>query len=329
MLARIRENWKYKILAIICAIALRYYVNAQQNPQKSRPVTMTLAIHNLPSGLVIVDKPINVSVTLTGSNEDLGRINDSNVSALVDLRNTHAGLNSGLPVDVSINPPGLRNGITISEVKPRVVALQIDQKRKRRLPITVMIQGAPAPGFIVKRPVLITKSAIMNGPSSLVSAVSKLVIKPDVTSASNSIDDEFQIIPQDVNGQDVPNIQVTPDTAQVQINILQEGRSRDVFISPSITGSPAPGYVIGEVTSDPRTVTVSGTPGLLNDLGRILTEPVDITNATTDIVKQVKCLSPNGTKLNTTDVTITVKIIPANNVQPPAAPALQAQPPKP
>ena len=326
MLARIRDNWTYKILAITCAIVLRCYIIAQQNPRLPRIVTNTLAVHSLPGGLVVVDKPTTVTVTLSGSSEDLNRLNDASVSASVDLRNARAGLNTGLPVDVSINPPSIRSGITISDYKPKTVSLQIDQKRKRWLPVSVILQGTPSPGYITHRPALITKSAMISGPASLIDTVARLVIKPDISGSTNSIDDEFQIIPLDAAGRDAANIQISPDTARVQITVLQEGRSKDVFISPDIKGTPASGYTIGEVSILPSFVTVSGPPGQLAALGRILTEPIDISNAKSDIVRHVRCIVPKGAKIDVQDpVTVTVKIAPLNTGSP-ALPAHPAQP---
>lgn len=70
--------------------------------------------------------------------------------------------------------------------------------------------------------------------------------------------------------------QVIPGT--LSINLEKSGR-RIVPVMPPTDGEPAPGYVVGRITSDPATVEVVGPESRLKQLSEATTEPVSIAGA--------------------------------------------------
>jgi len=70
--------------------------------------------------------------------------------------------------------------------------------------------------------------------------------------------------------------QVIPGT--LAIDLEKSGR-RTVPIVPALDGEPAPGFVIGKVTSDPATVEVEGPESRLRQLTGATTEPVEMTGS--------------------------------------------------
>jgi YbbR domain-containing protein len=70
--------------------------------------------------------------------------------------------------------------------------------------------------------------------------------------------------------------QVIPGT--LAIDLEKSGR-RTVPIVPALDGEPAPGFVIGKVTSDPATVEVAGPESRLRQLTGATTEPVEMTGS--------------------------------------------------
>src|SRR6478609_2138512 len=74
--------------------------------------------------------------------------------------------------------------------------------------------------------------------------------------------------------------QVIPGTIAVD---LEKSGHRTVPIVPALDGEPAPGYVIGRVTSEPATVEVAGPESRLNQLTGATTEPVQVTGSHTRV----------------------------------------------
>jgi YbbR domain-containing protein len=104
--------------------------------------------------------------------------------------------------------------------------------------------------------------------------------------------------------------QVIPGT--LAIDLEKSGR-RTVPIVPALDGEPAPGFVIGRVTSDPATVEVEGPESRLRQLTGATTEPVEVTGTrgrVRDIVtvgitdSAVRLIQPQN-------ATVLVEILPA------------------
>src|SRR5262245_3411262 len=70
--------------------------------------------------------------------------------------------------------------------------------------------------------------------------------------------------------------QVIPGTLAVDVE--KSGR-RTVPVVPALDGEPAPGFVIGRVTSEPPTVDVTGPESRLKQLTGATTEPVQVTGS--------------------------------------------------
>src|SRR5688572_26056831 len=65
--------------------------------------------------------------------------------------------------------------------------------------------------------------------------------------------------------------QVVPGTLAIE---LEKSASRIVPVVPPLEGDPAPGYVIGRITSDPATVEIRGPESRVRRLAEAITEPV-------------------------------------------------------
>ena len=70
--------------------------------------------------------------------------------------------------------------------------------------------------------------------------------------------------------------QVVPGTLAIE---LEKSAARVVPIVPPLEGDPAPGYVVGRITSDPATVEVRGPESRVRRLAEAITEPVTVTGS--------------------------------------------------
>jgi YbbR domain-containing protein len=104
--------------------------------------------------------------------------------------------------------------------------------------------------------------------------------------------------------------QVVPGT--LALDLETSGR-RTVPIVPALDGEPAPGFVIGRVTSDPPTVEVEGPDSRLKQLTGATTEPVEVTGSRGRVRDVVTVgISDSALRLvHAQDATITVDVVPA------------------
>jgi hypothetical protein len=103
--------------------------------------------------------------------------------------------------------------------------------------------------------------------------------------------------------------QVTPATIPLS---FEKSGSRIVPVVPAVEGDPAPGYVVGRITSDPAVVEVVGPLSLLGDLKSATTEPVSIDKASRQVRDTVTIgVANDNLRLRlAASATVTVEIAP-------------------
>ena len=323
MLAALRENWKYKLLALVCALALHAYVIGQSSAGQTRTLIRSLTVYNAPPNLLVDEKSLpQVSVTLDGPADDMARLADASVTASVDLSHAHAGQNGPFPVHVTL-PPGT-GSIVSADPQPPGVPLTLQAKSRRRLLISATEPGNPPAGYAFHSPLVTPRRATIEGSHDAVDSVQQLIIKVDDKTVG-TVDDSFPVVALDSDDSPVEGLAITPPTAHVRIEMVRVPVSRTLLVSPNVIGSPAFPARVSDIQVSPPALTVTGRSGRLAHVGTIGTAAIDVSGATNDLVRQVACVPPMGLSLiGSGIVTVTVRI-----TAPPApapAPALSAEP---
>lgn len=120
----------------------------------------------------------------------------------------------------------------------------------------------------------------------------------------------FQLTPEQVRTPfGVQVVQVTPATITLG---FENSAVRHVPVVPAVEGTPAPGFVVATLTSDPKTVEIVGPESSVKRATEALTEPVSVDAARRDITDSVSVgfMDP-ALRLKTPRlVTVTVQIVP-------------------
>jgi YbbR domain-containing protein len=103
---------------------------------------------------------------------------------------------------------------------------------------------------------------------------------------------------------------VTPSTVPLE---LEKTASRVIPVMPQVEGEPAPGFVVGRVTSDPATVRVVGPESRVRQLSEATTEPVVVTGSRERVRDSVTVgLADSAVRLaEAQSATVSVEILPA------------------
>jgi YbbR domain-containing protein len=87
----------------------------------------------------------------------------------------------------------------------------------------------------------------------------------------------FQLTPEQVRAPfGVQVLQVGPSSVAM---VFERTATKQVPVVPSVEGTPAPGFVVGTVTSDPQTVEVTGPETAVASATEATTEPVSVAGA--------------------------------------------------
>jgi YbbR domain-containing protein len=105
-------------------------------------------------------------------------------------------------------------------------------------------------------------------------------------------------------------VQVLPSAVTMAFEM---SASREVPIVPSVDGRPAPGFVIGPLTAEPRLVEIIGPDSAVKRATEVVTEPVSVAGATTQVKQSVilGLLDPALRLKTARAAVVTVQILPA------------------
>jgi YbbR domain-containing protein len=95
---------------------------------------------------------------------------------------------------------------------------------------------------------------------------------------------------------------------------LERQETRQVPVDPSVTGVPAPGFVVGEVRVTPTQITVQGPESLLMALTHVDTSPISIEDAAGPVEALVEPLLPDALlrAIGLGPIEVVVEIVPEN-----------------
>jgi YbbR domain-containing protein len=331
MLARILNNWPYKLLALAIAIVLRVQIGSALNPQEPAKITVPIIINDsdVPTNLVATSySPKNVTVTLSGSPSDVADLSSraGDIQATVNLERAHAGSNSRLPIIITL-PADMREKVTMMSKVPNDVIVILDTKQHIVMSVHADPPTAPI-GYVYQAAKVLPPTVSVDGPESLVNSISQLVVYPssgDTSSNPGNILETERIVAVDSNGVPISgDLKLSPADAMVEIPIRKVGVMKSLVISPQVTGSPRFPLRVVKIDVDPENVVVSGPAALLAQTSVALTMPIDLTNQTDTFRQSVKLDLPSGvTSVQNPLVDVTVHL---TTSPPSAAPPLSPAP---
>ena len=284
------SNSPLMVLALILASLAWVVATEEEDPaiqeRYAQPIPVTLPA--LPEGMVIVGEfDERVQVTVRAPTSVFKTLTVDDFSATIDLAGLTAGVHQ-VPVQVTLD----KQPAQVVLVEPDHVALELEPRAERSVPVRVQIEGKPTLGYLMRAPIIDPREVTVSGPGTYVTQVVEAVTLISVQDANADVKGDFPLQPQDSEGQPVPYVTLMPDVVDVHILIEPSGYYRPLAVKVVLEGQVAPGYRITNISVEPPTVTVFGAPNVIDALpGYIETEPIDVEGAQADVIKRPAALS--------------------------------------
>ena len=284
-------------MRFLVALALSALVWAgltlDRNPNAQQLFDDNLPVDDVnPGPNLLVASPIQpVRVSIRGPKVNLTRLTVSDFVARVDL----AGLGAGehqLPVLVQVSDPA----VEVVRVTPETVAVRLDPLETREVPIVARVASAPAAGYraeiadITAQPSEVTVS----GAASAVARVVAVQAEMSLEGATRVVTAQTVLRPVDRQGDEVENVKVDPQTAQISVPVTRITSRKRVPVVAQVEGTAAPGFFVSQISVVPTTVELEGQPEHLERVDAVQTLPVDITDARGDVERELGFVQPPG-----------------------------------
>jgi YbbR domain-containing protein len=165
------------LVSLLAAFLLWYGLAAKRSEEISvRGVRAQLALVNIPSDLVLVSGvPDTVAVQLRGP---LSTALDPRVplELLLDLSDARPGTNSVPTIGSRIL--NLSAEVEVVGVEPAVITLEMERELTRNVPLRPIVEGEPAPGFVLGEVRIIPSQITVEGPENLIAGLEYVETDP-------------------------------------------------------------------------------------------------------------------------------------------------------
>lgn len=295
-----------RVLSVLLATMLWLYVITEQNPVVYKDITLpvriigveTLAANNI---TIIDNASYNVSLRLKGNKNTLDRISNTSLNASADIRGQREKGEFYIPIQIS----GLPAGVDIISMSPNSVKLNFDNVVSIAMPVSINITGNPLQGMAAMTPSINPGEVTIKGAESIVNKVKKALVDYDISSSSETIRKNMTVKLLDEAGKTIEGLEVSPKAVDVTIPIEY---TKIVEIEPDVVVNPAPGYIITNISTNPKEIHIVGNKDLLDKLDSIKTERIEIRDAKAFVEQQVSLMLPEGIELANKKETVRLRI---------------------
>jgi YbbR domain-containing protein len=293
MLNRFFKNLSSIILSLFLAMLVWIAAVREQNPPREDNYDQNLPIEIISpaAGLVTTDNlPETVKLRLFAHESSWSTLTPSKFKAVVDLSQLPEGFND-VPVQVSVSDQQIK----IIEQTPLDVSVNLQVEQTISLPVNIQVMDQPPLGYVNRSPTIDPPIVTITGPTALVSQVDEVVSEIFIREAKETINRTSEVLARNRDDQLINGLKIVPAKIQIMLPIEQRFGYKDVSVSAVVEGQAAPGYWVSNISVNPPRLTIVGNPQVLGSIpGFIETAPINVSQATQDIVQVVPLNLPNG-----------------------------------
>lgn len=311
MKSRLKNNWHLKLISLLFAIGLWYYVVMDKNPTttanyKNIEVTIKSEDYLTKRDLAIVDpiEPV-VNVELRGTIKKLNEIKRSDIIVTADM---YGVTGDSAEIDLKYTVP---DGVTIVNKSHDKMTFKFDEEVEKSFPIKVDTIGElPSNNMQLIEAEPVPKEVKISGFKKEIAKIDKDQVKVtldlSVITESGKITKDIEVY--DRNGDSMKNLIMDNTKATVNIYISS---SKQVSIKPVVKNEPE-NFSMSDLKLSKDKVTILGEEKILKNITEVNTEPIDLQGITSNATLKVKLDLPEGVTLLTGEngeETIDVQII--------------------
>lgn len=293
----IRRNLVYKLLAIVVALVLWTYVNAERSPQAARTFTVPVTARGLPKGFVAELGSDDASITVQGLKSVVDSIRKEDIRAWVDLNVNVKKEVAEKTLALSTRVLGVPENELNVIANPRTVNVTIEALSGKRLPVEVKFASAPPVGYAYSDPVITPNSVRVSGKSVSVARVNRVIVSLADQAPTGPVDDYFDVTALDSGGNIVKDVKLDPGKVRLKLELQEVPATKAVMVSSNISGEPKYPARVTRVSVTPSSVILQGKPSALVGVSTIMTDRISIEGADSTVTRDTTLRPPPGVEV--------------------------------
>ena len=283
-----RHNLPAKILALLGAVILWFFVMNDQNPSVNSTFTVPVYTINGPDGYTVKLKPRDVTVKIKAPRASFTAAKPEDFKAYVDLEEAVKGTNN---LRVRTVVP---QGFEVVDISDETIEVTMEALIEKQLSVNVQITGNTGAHSALEKIVPEKENIKVTGPRSNVARVSHVVGYLNLANNTADFTMKVKLNPVDMDGNIVDGVTLSFKEMDVTAKILSGVDKKIVSIKPVYSGVPEQNYMVAMTSAQPDRVEITGKTEVLEKLSEILTDTIVVDGANADIVKDVNLVLPDG-----------------------------------
>lgn len=283
------------LFAFAIALIIWFVAIQESDPVSTKSLLLEVNTRGvLPAeGSVMLDDD-TVRVFVEGPQSVLTPLTSQDFEAYVDLAEVPWGESV-----VTIRVESLAERVRVVLQEPQSTRVVAEQFIDRQVPVEIIVRGEPARGHEVGTPVGDPETIMVSGPESRVNQIAQAEVTVFVDGAREDIVTVRRPVFHDRNGNVVATsgLELSVDEVTVAIPVAEVEGVAEVPIIVNWIGEPALGYRLLQVSAEPQSVLILGSPTILENIGSIPTEEVDISGLNSSFEQRVTLILPEGVEL--------------------------------
>ena len=302
-----KSNIIAKVVSVIIAIFLWYYVMGLVNPEETRTYrNITVAFKSLDylNNTKLVNlgpSEAKVSVQVKGKKSELDNINENNIKAAIDFRGYSAG-QARVPVKAEII--GQYNTLQVTSVGPSEIIFNLDSVESYKKPIEVRQKGEVKENYALSGLSMDVENVKLTGPESYIAKVDKVIAEIDLTNKDKPFTISSKLYAVDIKDNQIDQVSLYPQVVNINAQI---DKTKSVPIETDFVSHLPSNYKIVNIKTSPQNLVIKGQEDI-DSINSIKTEKIEVSDAVEpkDGELIVKPILPKGVELLDENVKISV-----------------------
>lgn len=302
-----KSNIIAKVVSVIIAIFLWYYVMGLVNPEETRTYrNITVAFKSLDylNNTKLVNlgpSEAKVSVQVKGKKSELDNINENNIKAAIDFRGYSAG-QARVPVKAEII--GQYNTLQVTSVGPSEIIFNLDSVESYKKPIEVRQKGEVKENYALSDISMDVENVKLTGPESYIAKVDKVIAEIDLTNKDKPFTISSKLYAVDIKDNQIDQVSLYPQVVNINAQI---DKTKSVPIETDFVSHLPSNYKIVNIKTSPQNLVIKGQDDI-DSINSIKTEKIEVNDAVEpkDGELIVKPILPKGVELLDENVKISV-----------------------
>jgi YbbR domain-containing protein len=296
-----------KIVSIIVAALVWYYVAAERTTEVVRTFTLPIEYLNVPQELSISSETRNVDVQIAAQRDVLSGKSLESIACQVDLKGLDAGSHV-VPVR-AILPSGVR----LIDIKPSNIDVQLTKTTRKTLALEVEVEGGLPPGYRLEDVRFDPEEILLEGPEHKLESIDRVYVEPSLDQLLEG--ESLTLRPSWKGSPEMEDVTVEPVQVRMDYVLIQGIPRKNVKVDVSITGDPHKDYLVQGVSVDPPEVTVKGPVEVLDRIRNVELPAVDVSGLKEDAVFEVRVPRGYGGAEEIEPAFVRVRVLLAPNLQ--------------